>query len=347
PCAFGGNGITVVQDWKQVPKKELIVVQKYISNPLLVNGSKIDLRVYVEVTSINPLRIYVNPEGIVRISVEKYTMKDLNNRAIHLTNENVNSKNSVYYIDEKMVEGYRRSLTWFWDYLKENHGVEREPIWDRIKDLVIKTILSGEDTMQRSTQHFIRNRYSVHELFAFDILLDGNMKPWVMEVNVSPRFDKNIVVKLMDPLLTSMLNIAGIQIPAVDMLPKLKHSPETVPKDLLMDRRLWTQQLTEEEKEKHQTYTTFKDEMTLPTILDTLTPDDIRMLIETMDENNRRGQFERIFPTPETKIYHKFFERPRYYNILLDQWIQRYDQNEEEGIQILESYCREEKHLQP
>ncbi|XP_013398741.1 tubulin polyglutamylase TTLL4 [Lingula anatina] len=108
PCAFGGRGIEVVQDWKKVPKKEHTVVQRYISNPLLVNGSKIDLRVYVHVTSINPLRIYVNPEGLVRISVEKYTMKDINNRAIHLTNKDINDKNSLYYVDEQLAEGNRR-----------------------------------------------------------------------------------------------------------------------------------------------------------------------------------------------------------------------------------------------
>ena len=57
------------------------------------------------------------------------------------------------------------------------------------------------------------------------------------------------------------------------------------------------------------------------TITDTLTPDDLRMLIETEDENVRRGNFIRVFPNVNSKKYLKFFETPRYYNLLLSEWI--------------------------
>ena len=34
---------------------------------------------------------------------------------------------------------------------------------------------------------YVRRPYSCHELFGFDIMLDENLKPWVLEVNISPR----------------------------------------------------------------------------------------------------------------------------------------------------------------
>ncbi|CCW68095.1 unnamed protein product [Phytomonas sp. Hart1] len=48
------------------------VVQKYIDNPLLLDGKKMDLRLYVAVTSYNPLTVYLHEEGLVRLAAEPY-----------------------------------------------------------------------------------------------------------------------------------------------------------------------------------------------------------------------------------------------------------------------------------
>ena len=69
-------------------------------------------------------------------------------------------------------------------------------------------------------------------------------------------------------------------------------------------------------------------------ILDVLTPDDLRILIETEDEFARRGSFERIFPTNQTRKYLKYFETPRYYNLLLNEWITKYTRNEDRGKRL-------------
>jgi hypothetical protein len=37
-----------------------VVVSRYIDNPLLLNGCKFDCRLYVAVTSMNPLQIYLH-----------------------------------------------------------------------------------------------------------------------------------------------------------------------------------------------------------------------------------------------------------------------------------------------
>ena len=39
---------------------------RYLAKPYLINGSKFDLRIYVYVTSYDPLRIYIFEDGLVR-----------------------------------------------------------------------------------------------------------------------------------------------------------------------------------------------------------------------------------------------------------------------------------------
>ena len=72
----------------------------------------------------------------------------------------------------------------------------------------------------------------------------------------------------------------------------------------------------------------------LNTILDTLTPDDLRHLIETVDEDSRRGNFQRVFPNHTSHKYLRYFEQPRYYNLLVDAWTQQYHRNENDGESV-------------
>jgi len=62
---------------------------------MLINNKKFDLRVYVCITSINPLRIYIYKEGLVRLATEEYSnnKKILNNPFVHLTNYSINKHN--------------------------------------------------------------------------------------------------------------------------------------------------------------------------------------------------------------------------------------------------------------
>lgn len=69
-----GRGIALISDYSGLSYKETMVIQKYIPNPLLLDGYKFDLRIYVLVTSINPLEVFLYKEGYARLSTEKYNL---------------------------------------------------------------------------------------------------------------------------------------------------------------------------------------------------------------------------------------------------------------------------------
>ena len=77
-CMSQGKGIFLTNSIEKIPLQELSVVQEYLNNPYLIDGLKFDLRVYVLVTSCEPLKIYVHKEGLVRFATQPYQPLDLN-----------------------------------------------------------------------------------------------------------------------------------------------------------------------------------------------------------------------------------------------------------------------------
>ncbi len=69
-------------------ERPTVIVQKYIERPLLVFRRKFDIRVYAMLTSINGrLKGYFYEDGYIRTSSFFYTMRNLSNKFIHLTND--------------------------------------------------------------------------------------------------------------------------------------------------------------------------------------------------------------------------------------------------------------------
>lgn len=67
------------------------------------------------------------------------------------------------------------------NYFKEQ-GVEFTSIFDRICDLVAKTLLAVDDKFADSLNSIPCHRNNAFELFGFDILLDSELHPWLIEV---------------------------------------------------------------------------------------------------------------------------------------------------------------------
>jgi hypothetical protein len=118
PCASSqGKGIFVTDSLDDVPPKQKYMVSEYIARPILINGLKFDLRLYVAITSVNPLRIYLYDEGLVRFATEKYeSCKDHKNVFAHLTNYSINKKNLDKFVTPQPIDGHEGVLD---EYLKE------------------------------------------------------------------------------------------------------------------------------------------------------------------------------------------------------------------------------------
>ncbi len=59
-------------------------------------------------------------------------------------------------------------------------------LWSRIYDVILKSIISGEHYVLAAMKKLQLHRNNCFEVFGYDILLDSELKPWLLEVNLSP-----------------------------------------------------------------------------------------------------------------------------------------------------------------
>jgi tubulin polyglutamylase TTLL4 len=106
-----------------------------------------------------------------------------------------------------------RTLKSLWRHF-EKEGKNVAEMWDRIEEIVIKTLIAAEDPITASA-HCLPTRYNGYELFGFDIILDSQLKPWLLEVNISPSLHSSSPLDLAvkGPLITEVFNIAGFHLP--------------------------------------------------------------------------------------------------------------------------------------
>ena len=57
-CESQGKGIFLTKTWEDIDTKEHLVAQQYIDPPYLIDELKFDLRIYVLLYGIDPMRIY-------------------------------------------------------------------------------------------------------------------------------------------------------------------------------------------------------------------------------------------------------------------------------------------------
>ena len=281
PCASSrGRGIRLLTDLEDIPKKT--IATHYIYNPHLINGKKYDLRIYLLITGYCPLKIYLFENGLTRFCSEEYDLnpEKMNNSFIHLTNYSINKNSSNFEANNSVNEefGDKWTLYTLKKYFEKNN-LNFDEVWRKIKDIIIKIILSVTDMAIPIIKSFKLSSGNLFEIYGVDILLDAELNPWLMEVNLNPSLncDSELDLKVKSKLLTDIFNIIGA-IP-------FSHDGKFIPMDKPNE---------------------YKDEIE-------------EGVIESLCEFERpSGGFERIFPLKNNiNIYKKFLEQPGNENLAL------------------------------
>ena len=197
-ASWQGRGIFLTKKLDEVPKEKIMVVQQYIKNPCLINHYKFDLRIYVLVTWCDPLKIFIFKDGLARFATERYKpTKDASKKKtnyMHLTNYAINKRNKNYCKggEEDDDNAHKRSILAVFNVLKNEQGADIDLIWRQIKDIIIKTLLGVQPELShiyKACQPSDKLGNMWFEILGFDIMLDKNLKPWLLEVNSMPSYN--------------------------------------------------------------------------------------------------------------------------------------------------------------
>lgn len=228
--ASQGDGIFLVQSTSDLRRCGALacgsmVGQRYLANPMLIGGLKFDLRLYVLVSSVRPLRVHLCREGLVRFATSAYEAPqraNLSKATMHLTNYTLN-KHSADFVhgangDPTGGDGSKRTLTQtFRDLVRAGILSDAEAVWERIKILVAHTMQSlaplFEDAAKQEARRMegeaerdddcaasARKRTfcgvqamedlalggSLFQIFGLDVMLDVDGEPYLLEVNNNP-----------------------------------------------------------------------------------------------------------------------------------------------------------------
>ena len=138
-----GEGIYLTQNARDLYSLKVpSIVQEYVSNPLLVDGLKFDLRMYVLVASLRPLEVLISDSGMARfctIPYEAPSVKNMHQTFMHLTNYSLNKRSKDYVHCER--GGSKQTLQCVLAAM-DRQGCDTSKMWARVEELVCKTLIA-------------------------------------------------------------------------------------------------------------------------------------------------------------------------------------------------------------
>lgn len=182
-----GTGIELTADpCKQSSFAMASVVQEYIGSPLLLDGLKFDLRLYVLVTSVGgdadgtPLRAFLCREGMVRFAVEAFDGADMKNVHAHLTNYSLNKKSTGFRASDEADGGCgskRTVSSVFAELVERGQVTDVEALWQRIGTLVMRSLSVVQPVLAHARRQW--SETPCFQILGFDVLLDSDLQPWL------------------------------------------------------------------------------------------------------------------------------------------------------------------------
>ena len=176
---------------------------------------------YVLVTSFEPLRAYIFDQGLGRFASHPYASRVGDGITGHLTNYSLNKFNEGYEANLNADQdgvGHKWSLAAVYRALDER-GVDTAAVALSIDGIVAKTLIAAQPYVIRACgekSDFSERGAACFELFGFDVMLDENARPWLLEVNVSPDLASSSPLdeRIKGALASDTFHIVGIRAPA-------------------------------------------------------------------------------------------------------------------------------------
>ena len=180
-------------------KCEYIMIQKYLEKPLLYQGRKFDIRIWVMFITNRENDVYIFKEGHLKATSLKYN-PDSNDIYVHLTNYSVQKHNINF---SKIEIGNEIP---FYEFQKELDLKKSGKNF--VKDIypkIVRIIRLTGGAAAKGKMNFM-NIKNCFEIFGYDFILDENYRPFLLEINTNPGLE--ISSPLINQLLPRMIDDA-------------------------------------------------------------------------------------------------------------------------------------------
>ena len=197
-------------------------------------------------------------------------------------------------------------------------GTTSPQLQKRIDLMLAKTLIAAQPHISAKYNGHFRRRNACFELFGFDVLLDAALRPWLLEVNVSPDLVSSSPLdkQLKSTLATDVLQTVGVQLTTAPSIAEAASAPRPPP-PRPDEPPLFTRAHSSGHSNAELELTPFG----------ALSPAELLLLVEAEEEWARVCQtdFRRIYPSPYASSQARLlrlFEHVRLPDALPNGWME-------------------------